>query len=110
MAAFASVGVSYLNGMYQIDAQEKQHGLDLDTETYRAEADRIIETIKLGDPDRIACTLKFLMKGGLIKTESLRNYIDAYLASRYGGSGVGETSGQGNGVTQAHSVSPAERR
>lgn len=103
MAAFASVGVSYLNGRNQIIAEEKQHGLDMTTEAYRAEANRILETVKLGDPDRSACTLKFLMKGGLIQTQSLKDFIDAYLASRNGGSGVGNPTGQANGAAQANS-------
>jgi type II secretory pathway pseudopilin PulG len=101
MAAFASVGVSYLNGRNQIVAEENQHSLDMTTEAYRAEANRILETVKLGDPDRSACTLKFLMKGGLIQTQSLKDFVDVYLASRNGGSGIGNPTAQPNATAQA---------
>jgi hypothetical protein len=103
IAAFSSVGVTLLNGMSQVALEREKHDTEMVTEAYRAEAGRILEAIKLGDPDRSACTLKFMIKGGLIQTDTLRTYIDAYLLSRNGGAGVGtnplttpQTSPDGN--------------
>ncbi|MFA1677985.1 hypothetical protein ACDY97_36240, partial [Rhizobium mongolense] len=89
IAAFSSVGVSLLNGRSQVALEREKHDAEMVTEAYKAEATRILEAIKLGDPDRSACTLKFMMKGGLIQTDTLRSYVDAYLEFRNGGSGVG---------------------
>lgn len=89
IAALASVGVSYLNGQNLISAEASKHHLEMKTEAYKAEANRVLEAIKLGDPDRAACTLKFLINAELIQTESLKKYVDHYLTFRNGGVGVG---------------------
>jgi hypothetical protein len=66
----------------------QKHKVDMETEVFKAEASRILEAIKPGDPDRAACTLTFLYGAHLITTPNLREFLDGYLASRPGGSGV----------------------
>src|SRR5208337_1957333 len=86
IVAFASIGVSFLNGQYQMSS-----------ENFKAEANRILEAEKLGDQDRTACTLNFLMKAGLITTKSVSDFIEAYLRAR---NGVGDAPTQTSSIQQ----------
>lgn len=88
IAGIASISVQYLTGRNQLDADEKKHNQEMETEAFRAEAGRILEAIKGGDPDRAACNLRFFLDIGLINTTNLQTKIDAYLLARKGGSGA----------------------
>jgi hypothetical protein len=61
----------------------------LSLETFKAEADRILEVIKTNnDPDKAAANLEFLVEAGLIKNPSTRTSIETYIKNRKPGQGV----------------------
>src|SRR5262249_53722210 len=53
----------------------------------KAEAARILEMIKTGDPDKAADNLKFLIDAGLISDADRRRNIRNFLANRPAGKG-----------------------
>ena len=100
IAAGASIYVADENNKAQIalesakhtndlETEEARHKASMDVEAYKAEGARVIEAIRTGDADKAACEMSFFVDAGLIRTPSLRSFVDAYLASRKGGSGVG---------------------
>ena len=76
VAGVFSTVVAMVNGT-------QQRGLEHD----RAEADRILEMIKTGDPDRAAQNLKFLLDSGLISGGTTSAKLTAYLKTRQPGTG-----------------------
>ena len=54
----------------------------------KAEAARILEAIKVPDPDKAAANLDFLLGAGLIADEKRRQDIGTYLRNRRGGQGA----------------------
>jgi hypothetical protein len=78
-AAVAAAGngvVTWMNDRAQRDLEER-----------KAEAARILEVVKTGDPDKAAKNLQFLIDTGLIADPERLNAMKAYLAIRKPGEG-----------------------
>jgi hypothetical protein len=60
----------------------------LDVETFKAEAARIFEVVKTGNPDVAAKNLSFLLESGLIQSDTIVTNIRNYLKERRSGEGV----------------------
>jgi len=50
-------------------------------EASKAESDRILEVLKIGDPERVRENLRFLLQIGLVKDDALRRRIEAWEAN-----------------------------
>lgn len=50
-------------------------------EASKAESDRILEVLKIGEPERVRENLRFLLQLGLVKDEALRRRIEAWDAN-----------------------------
>jgi hypothetical protein len=61
-------------------------------ETARAEAARILEVVKTGDPDTAAKNLQFLASVGLVTDERVSQKLRDYIANRLPGQGISATS------------------
>jgi hypothetical protein len=85
--------VAALNGSFQRDLAKLQ-----------AEADRILEVVKTGDPDTAAANLEFLLEAGLIGDEG--GAIRSYLADRDAGTGVALPAPIIRGITGPDSARP----
>jgi hypothetical protein len=84
VAGVANAGVAWLNGYLQrsVEAQraeqqsklEQQKSTDtLALDERRSEATRILEVIKIGDPDKAAVNLQFLLDAGLLSVRPKRS-------------------------------------
>jgi hypothetical protein len=60
----------------------------IEIEQFKAEAARIFEVIKTGNPDTAAKNLSFLLEAGLIQNESTVKNVRQYLTVRTEGAGV----------------------
>jgi hypothetical protein len=67
-------------------------------ETARAEAARILEVVKTGDPDTAAKNLQFLADVGLVTDERVSQKLHDYIANRLPGQGI--SLPQSNGVAK----------
>lgn len=76
VAAVGNTVVSFTNGKFQREL-----------EAQKSEQTRIIEMIKIGDPDKAAENLRFLVKAGLISDARLEEKLTKFLVSREPGSG-----------------------
>jgi hypothetical protein len=88
IAAGGNAYVALLNGQQALVLEET-----------KAEAARILEVIKTGDPDKAAENLKFLLDLGLIN-DPIRTRLEASLAKR--------GAGQGPALPAARSLTPEE--
>jgi hypothetical protein len=70
-AGVGNLAVAYLNGKFERDLAEQ-----------RADAERILEAIKTGEPERAAKNLQFLVETGLISDPTRVAKMRTYLASR----------------------------
>ncbi len=50
-------------------------------EASKAESDRILEVLKIGEPERVRENLRFLLQLGLVKDDALRRRIEAWDAN-----------------------------
>jgi hypothetical protein len=76
VAAAGNAVVTWLNDNAQRDLEER-----------KAEAGRILEIVKTGDPDKAANNLQFLIETGLIVDPERLKAMKAYLATRKPGEG-----------------------
>ncbi|MGO4127937.1 M15 family metallopeptidase [Inquilinus sp. YAF38] len=76
LAAAGNATVALINGSLQLRLEET-----------KAEAARILEVIKTGDPDKAAENLDFLLKAGLIADEARRADLERFLNQRQPGQG-----------------------
>jgi murein L,D-transpeptidase YcbB/YkuD len=79
-AAIAAAGSAYVAW--------QNNGANLELEKFRAEAARIFEIIKTGNPDEAAKNLKFLIDSGLIQNQATVENLRQYLNNRKAGEGV----------------------
>ena len=70
LAGFSNLWLAYENNNAQ-----------LRLERTRAESERILETLKAGDPARARENLRFLLQLGLVRDEELRRRIEAWEAN-----------------------------
>jgi hypothetical protein len=61
--------------------------LQRDLEDRKAEQSRILEMVKIGDPDKAAANLDFLLKSGLISDPSRASKLESFLKTRQPGTG-----------------------
>ena len=67
LAGFSSIYLAYLNNRAQVAL-----------EASKAESDRILEVLKIGEPERVRENLRFLLQLGLVKDDALRRRIEAW--------------------------------
>jgi hypothetical protein len=82
-AAFAALGnavVAGINGYYNRLLETTRSAAQQELEDRKAEAARIFEVIKTGDPTTAIKNLEFLHKTGLIKDDEIRNNIKSLVA------------------------------
>ena len=70
LAGFSSLYLAYVNNRAQVAL-----------EASKAESDRILEVLKIGEPERVRENLRFLLQLGLVKDEALRRRIEAWEAN-----------------------------
>jgi len=70
LAGFSSLYVAYVNNRAQVAL-----------EASKAESDRILEVLKIGEPERVRENLRFLLQLGLVRDEELRRRIEAWEAN-----------------------------
>lgn len=87
IAGLASITAQFVTGHNQIVSDQKKHGQEMETEKFKAEAGRILEAIRPGDPDKAACNLSFFLGLGLVESPDMRMKLGWWLANRKGGSG-----------------------
>ena len=82
-AALAALGngvISFLDGRQQRAIEEQRGGAQLALEDRKAEAARILEMIRSGDPAAVRNNLQFLLAAGLVESEPLSMRLATYLA------------------------------
>ncbi|HYN46468.1 MAG TPA: hypothetical protein VES64_07230 [Allosphingosinicella sp.] len=70
LAGFSSLYLAYVNNRAQVAL-----------EASKAESDRILEVLKIGEPERVRENLRFLLQLGLVRDEVLRRRIEAWDAN-----------------------------
>ena len=96
-AIVANAGVLLVNGLNRHAIADARQ----DLAENKAEADRILDAIRTGNPDRAAANLDFLVKAKLIDDDERRDAIAALLKERQ--------PGQGPALPSAAPRSPASR-
>ena len=70
LAGFSSIYLAYVNNRAEVAL-----------EASKAESDRILEVLKIGEPERVRENLRFLLQLGLVKDDALRRRIEAWDAN-----------------------------
>ena len=70
LAGFSSLYLAYVNNRAEVAL-----------EASKAESDRILEVLKIGEPERVRENLRFLLQLGLVRDEALRRRIEAWDAN-----------------------------
>ena len=105
VAAIGNAGVAYLNGQLQRELEERRAAAQFELERTRAEAGRILEVIKTGDPQAARRNLSFLLEAGLVSDEGTAKRLRAFLQSTPSENLPSLPAAQGSGVkpgTQLH--------
>ena len=87
IAALGNAAAIWLTGRSQHDLETTKAEQTRVLEEGKAEAARILEMIKTGDPEKAADNLKFLVDAGLISDADRRKNIQNFLAHRPAGKG-----------------------
>jgi hypothetical protein len=87
VAGIFSAIVALINGQQQLSLERERSEAQRLADTRKAEADRILEMIKTGNPDAAAQNLQFLIDSGLIADPETRKNVAAFLAKRTPGAG-----------------------
>ena len=87
IAALGNGAAIWLTGRSQHDLETTKAEQTRVLEEGKAEAARILEMIKTGDPEKAADNLKFLVDAGLISDADRRKNIQNFLAHRPAGKG-----------------------
>ncbi len=87
IAALGNAAATLLTGREQIELETTKAVQARNTEETKAEAARILEVIKTGNPDKAAENLKFLVDAGLISDALRRASIEKFLTERKAGEG-----------------------
>ena len=88
IAAAGSAYVTWSNNQGNLSLERVKEEAGQRAEMFKAEAARIFELIKTGNPDSAAGNLRFLLDTGLIQTSDTVKGIKAYLDKRKTGEGV----------------------
>ncbi len=70
LAGFSNAYIAYDNNRAQLELEAR-----------RAESERILEVLKIGEPNRVRENLRFLLQLGLVQSEDLRHRIEAWEAN-----------------------------
>ncbi len=70
LAGFSSLYLAHVNNRAEVAL-----------EASKAESDRILEVLKIGEPERVRENLRFLLQLGLVRDEALRRRIEAWDAN-----------------------------
>ncbi len=97
IAGFGNAAVTIINGRLQRSLEQQKDSQQRTLEDSKAEAARILEVIKVGDPDRAATNVKFLLQVGLIKSDDLAKRLQSYLNDRDKGAGASLPVNAGGG-------------
>ena len=76
--AVIAAGLAGLSGIYLAHVNNRAQ---IALEASKAESDRILEVLKIGEPERVRENLRFLIQLGLVKDEALRRRILAWDAN-----------------------------
>jgi hypothetical protein len=81
LAWVGNVAATWWNGRLQRALEREKAAQQLELEETKAEAERILEVIKTGDPEKAIVNLKFLLDAGLIASATTVKKLDTYLAN-----------------------------
>lgn len=81
LAGFSNAYVADANNRTQLAVQDTNNQAQLALETSKAESARILEVLKIGEPDRVRENLNFLVQLGLIQSAPLRRTLNAWDAN-----------------------------
>jgi hypothetical protein len=70
LAGFTSACLAFVNNRAQVAL-----------EASKAESDRVLEMLKIGEPERVRENLRFLVQLGLVRDEELRRRLEAWDAN-----------------------------
>ncbi len=76
VAGFSNAYIAIQNNRAQVEAIDRKAKADRDLEEVRAEAQRILEMVKTGDPAQAAVNLHFLVQLGLVRSHGLKGRIE----------------------------------
>lgn len=76
--AVIAAALAGLSGIYLAHVNNRAQ---IALEASKAESDRILEVLKIGEPERVRENLRFLIQLGLVKDEALRRRILAWDAN-----------------------------
>jgi hypothetical protein len=79
LAGAFNAGVAWMTGRDQLALERTKESQDQKIEELKAESTRILESIKTGDPNKVAGNLKFLIDIGLIANQRTAEAITTYL-------------------------------
>jgi hypothetical protein len=100
IGAFGNLVLAWMNERAQLELEATKAEQANSLEESKAEAMRILEMIRTGNPDKAAENLKFLVDAGLISNPVRRTNIQTFLAKR--------EAGQGPVLPAARSITPEE--
>lgn len=113
LAAAGNLVVNLLNAYEQRQLENDRSVATETLEKEKAEAARILEVVKTGDPDKAAENLRVLLDTHLISDTTTRDNVQAYLENRQAGQGIAlsATGGLlGNSITQYQPLPPPTGR
>jgi hypothetical protein len=87
VAGIFNAVVALINGQQELSLERERSQAQRLADSRKAEADRILEMIKTGNPDAAAQNLQFLIDSGLIADAETRKNVAAFLAKRTPGAG-----------------------
>jgi hypothetical protein len=93
LAGLGNAAVTWLNGIEQRSLEAEKAEQARNTEETKAEAARILEVIKVGDADKAAGNLRFLVDTGLIASADRARSIQTFVANRHAGEGPALAAG-----------------
>ena len=94
--------VAFINGSSERTLERDKASATLDLEERKAEAGRILEALKTGDPDKAAANLELLVETNLVKTEAAS--ISKYLENRSPGKGASLPAATSTATNTASSI------
>lgn len=102
-AAAGNAGIALINSFEQLRLERERAETTFKLERSKSEAARVLEVVKVNDPDKAAVNLRFLVDTGLIQDAATRKYLQVYLETRKPGEGVVLP-----GIEKSVSISPSQ--
>lgn len=92
LGAFSNAGITFYNAKVSRDSARVEFDRASQLAAAEAENARILEMIKIGDPDQVQRNLQFLVEANLVTDADTVASIEAYYAGRAPGTGPGASS------------------